>query len=251
MAASAAGAEPRIARAALILAGGDLSKIIHHARETRELSAMIRALPESQQVELQQKLAAVDPLCAAEQLQPRARAGKVLMINAAEDEVIPRDCTERLAAALGVSDRVVWLDGLGHYTAMAVLPQALNQTADFFAQDLPPGVKPAEAVTPRQTPQQRIAGVLLQVAQMIGADPQPGRSHMLDAAAEATLPDGQRVRRGAAIPSRPRSQVPAARRRLEARRRHLGPRRLSVDGPERGNRLCGRAAGRQRSRAIR
>ena len=39
IAASAAGAEPRIHRAGLILAGGDLLPIIHHARETRSRSA--------------------------------------------------------------------------------------------------------------------------------------------------------------------------------------------------------------------
>ncbi len=46
------------------------------------------------------------------------------MLNAAEDEVIPRQCTVKLAEALGIADRVVWFDGLGHYTAMAELPRA-------------------------------------------------------------------------------------------------------------------------------
>ena len=42
IAATAAGAEPRLYRAGLILSGGDLLTIIHHARETRPLSEMIR-----------------------------------------------------------------------------------------------------------------------------------------------------------------------------------------------------------------
>ena len=63
--------------------------------------------------------------------------GRVLMINAGEDEVIPRACTEKLASALGIQDHVVWLDGLGHYTALAALPKALKTAVDFFAQDLP------------------------------------------------------------------------------------------------------------------
>jgi hypothetical protein len=35
------------------------------------------------------------------------------MINAAQDEVIPRQCTEKLAEALGIKDRVIWFEGLG------------------------------------------------------------------------------------------------------------------------------------------
>ena len=65
------------------------------------------------------------------------------MINAAEDEVIPRACTEKLAAAMEMGDRVVWIQGLGHYTSMAELPRVLKATAEFFAQDLPPGVQAA------------------------------------------------------------------------------------------------------------
>ena len=55
--------------------------------------------------------------------------------------MIPRACTEKLANALGIGDRVVWLEGLGHYTAIAELPRALRMTADFFAQDLPEEVE--------------------------------------------------------------------------------------------------------------
>ncbi len=139
--ASAAGAEPRIHRAGLILAGGDLLTIIHHARETRDLSKMIRSLPPAERADVEADIAAADPLKFAPALRQRAQAGRVLMINAADDEVIPRACTEKLAKALGISDRVVWLEGLGHYTAIAELPRALKMTADFFARDLPEKVK--------------------------------------------------------------------------------------------------------------
>ena len=53
VAASAAGSEPRLARAALTLAGGDLLHIIHHARETRALSRMIRSLPSEQRADVE------------------------------------------------------------------------------------------------------------------------------------------------------------------------------------------------------
>ena len=42
LAATAAGQEPRIARAVLLLAGGDLLPIVHHARETRTLSETLQ-----------------------------------------------------------------------------------------------------------------------------------------------------------------------------------------------------------------
>ena len=47
IAATAAGAEPRLYRAGLILSGGDLRQIIYHARETRPLAEMLQKLPRS------------------------------------------------------------------------------------------------------------------------------------------------------------------------------------------------------------
>ena len=185
MAATAAEYEPRLSRAMLILAGGDLMKIIRHARETRDLNALIASLPADEKAEVEKIIAEVDPLHFADRLRDRARLGKVLMVNASEDEVIPRACTERLAAALGVSDRVQWLDGLGHYTAMAELPQVLQETAAFFAEDLPPGTKvtaPAAGYNPVQ--------VLLAIAQagigLLTSEPNPGHCHLADVEISAT-----------------------------------------------------------------
>ena len=137
IAATAIGGEPRLHRAALLLAGGDLLDIINHARETRPIVEMLARLPPAGRAAIEAKLTQVDPLRFAPAVRNRARAGRVLMINASQDEVVPRRCTEKLAEALGIADRVVWLEGLGHYTALAELPRALRITADFFAQDLP------------------------------------------------------------------------------------------------------------------
>jgi dienelactone hydrolase len=181
IAASAAGAEPRLGRAALILSGGDLLNIIHHARETRPLSVMIGRLPPAERSDLEAKLEAVDPLRFAPALRGRAQNGKVLMINAAEDEVIPRACTEKLAQALGLEDRVTWLEGLGHYTAMAELPHALRTTAEFFAQDLPADAQaatPAPPVDPN--PLQRLVAVLQQAITILVSEPAPGQCHFVD-----------------------------------------------------------------------
>ena len=117
--------------------------IVHHARETRTLSETINRLPPAERAVVEQALIQADPLQYAAGLRQRARQGRVLMINAGEDEVIPRACTEKLASALGIQDRVVWLDGLGHYTALAALPKALKTAVDFFAQDLPADVAAA------------------------------------------------------------------------------------------------------------
>ncbi len=181
IAATAAGAEPRLCRAGLILAGGDLLEIIHHAHETRPLSEMIRRLPPSERAELEAKLQAVDPLRFAPALRERARTGKVLMINAAEDEVIPRPCTEKLARALDLQDRITWLEGLGHYTAMAELPRALRMTAEFFAQDLPEDPPPATAApAAKPTALQQLVSVLQQAITILAAEPAPGRCHFVD-----------------------------------------------------------------------
>jgi dienelactone hydrolase len=179
IAATAAGGEPRINRAALILAGGDLIKIIHHARETRPLSKMILALPSQERRDIERKIAEVDPLRFAAGLKEKARQGKVMMTNAADDEVIPRSCTEKLAGAMEMSDRVVWIQGLGHYTSMAELPRVLKATAEFFAQDLPPGT-PLPVVEKRDTPFQTIAGVLGQAATILQTKPVAGKCHIVD-----------------------------------------------------------------------
>ena len=180
--ATAAGAEPRLYRACLLLAGGDLLPMIHHARESRQLSEMIRKLSPEDRAEVEAKLAEVDPLRFAPALRDRAQAGRVLMINAAEDEVLPRQCTEKLAEALGIADRVVWLEGLGHYTALAEMPRALRTTADFFAEDLPDGANrgPAETAAAEPTALERLASVMQQAIAMVTAEPDSGRCHLVD-----------------------------------------------------------------------
>ena len=194
VAAGAAGGETRIHRAALLLAGGDVLTIIHSARETRPLSETIKALPAEERTALEEKIKAVDPLKFASGLRDRAQKGQVLMINAMEDEVIPKRCTEKLADALAIPDKIVWLDGLGHYTAMAELPFALKTTADFFAHDLPPGVVPPSAA-PRASEMKKLAGVMQQAATLLAEKPVPGKYHGVELQFSAT-PGGQQPLEG-------------------------------------------------------
>lgn len=193
VAATAAGQDQRLFRAVLILSGGDLHHIIHHARETRNLSRMIRSMPLPERSKLEREIEAVDPLRHAAGLRDRATGGRVLMINATEDRTIAPSCTRKLASALGIADRVVWLQGLGHYTAMAALPDALRQTADFFARDLPPGTKPPDRSAAVGTARQRVVSMLQQAGAFLVAEPKPGRCHFIDLELSATLRDGQQI----------------------------------------------------------
>jgi dienelactone hydrolase len=194
-AATAAAEEPRISRAALILAGGDLESIIHHAGETRDLSELIRRLPAVKKTAVDAAILAVDPLQHAADLRDRAQHGRVLMVNATEDTVIPPACTVKLASALGIANSVVWLDGLGHYTAMAELPRVLRTTVAFFAEDMPEGVA---VEPPKDRPRSAVevlAGMIYQAATLVVTDPQPGRCQFLDVAFSAT-PKGERTIEG-------------------------------------------------------
>jgi dienelactone hydrolase len=189
VAATTGGIEPRFHRVMLVLAGGDLNRIIHHAEETESLSQLIKQLPSEQRARLEKAIDAVDPLRHAPGLRQRARQGRVLMVNAAEDEVIPPECTKKLAAELGISDRVKWLDGLGHYTTMAELPQVLATAVDFFGRDLPPGVEMPRPAPPSRTPLEVAATLIRELFTFAAFDPEPGHCHFVDFALSAT-PDG-------------------------------------------------------------
>lgn len=181
VAATAAASEPRIARAGLVLAGGDLLSIIHGCSETRKLSETIKRLPVGEAAKLEKAITAIDPLTAAPGLRSRAIAGRVLMINAGADEVIPPACARKLADALGIADRIVWLDGLGHYTALATLPQTLRQTVEFFAQDLPANARTASTTGTASDPVKTILAIASQAISLASSPPAEGRCHRIDA----------------------------------------------------------------------
>lgn len=180
VAASAAADEPRLGRAMLVLAGGDLRAIIDHAEETRQLSETLRRLPEAEQLAVERALAAVDPLTHAEKLRGRAAQGRVMMVNAGADEVVPRRSTEQLAEALGLTGRVVWLEGLGHYTAMAAMPDMLQKTVAFFGEDLPPEARRSKETAAAPTAVQVALGFVREVGRILGESPEENRCHVAD-----------------------------------------------------------------------
>ena len=61
----------------------------------------------------------------------KVRGRRILMLNAAEDEVIPRACTESLWQALGQPEIVWW--NAGHYSAAQYIFEGLARTVRFFA----------------------------------------------------------------------------------------------------------------------
>lgn len=189
--ATAAGMEPRLTKAVPILAGGDLFQLLMTCRETTPLRAAIEQLSDEQQHALAKAVEAVDPLTHAAELKRRAQAGQVLMINAAEDEIIPRESTVKLAEALGIAEKVVWLKGLGHYSAIAALPQILKTMVAYFAVDLPPDAHPESAATPGPTPLKTLSGLLAQANTFLSVEPKPGSSQLLDLEIQTTGKDGK------------------------------------------------------------
>jgi len=194
LAGTSAGLDPRIARAVLLLSGGDLLPIIYHARETRPLAETINHLAAAERAEVVHALVEADPVQHAAGLRDRAQQGRVLMINAGEDEVIPRACTEKLATALGIRDHVVWLDGLGHYTALAALPRAMKMAVDFFARDLPADAARPPVDLAAQSPRQKLVQLLKQCWSLAGVEPAAGHCHLADLEIQVIPKNGKEIK---------------------------------------------------------
>ncbi|HTF57348.1 MAG TPA: acetylxylan esterase [Planctomycetota bacterium] len=122
-----AGVEPRFTRTVLVVGGGDLpAMVLHESRETREMRQ--RLLDGGWTAEkLKPILEPIEPLTFAGRVDP----GSVLLINAENDDVIPKECTERLWIAMG-GPRINWIKA-NHYSIAFALPQILNQSAEHLA----------------------------------------------------------------------------------------------------------------------
>jgi dienelactone hydrolase len=125
-AALAAGAEPRIKNVCLLLAGGDVGQASWDAAELRPVRERWLAQGGTRE-EYFELLRVVDPVTYA----AAARGKRILMLNAASDEVIPRPCTESLWKALGEPE-ICWYSG-GHYSVMRHIFGVLLRVPHFFA----------------------------------------------------------------------------------------------------------------------
>jgi dienelactone hydrolase len=119
-------AEPRLQNGCLLLAGGDIARV---AWESPELDRIRRRWSEEggNREQFQALLQTVDPVIYAE----NARDRRILMLNADQDEIIPRACTESLWRAFGEPE-IVWYPG-GHYSVARFLPNAISRATQFFA----------------------------------------------------------------------------------------------------------------------
>ena len=126
----AATAEPRLANVCLLLAGGDLGRIAWESKELAKVREAWMAKGGSRD-EFLATLSAVDPV----RYGTNVRGRRVLMMNARDDEVVPRACTEALWESFGRPD-IHWYPG-GHYSVAIHLLNALQKTANFFAPPKP------------------------------------------------------------------------------------------------------------------
>ncbi len=123
----AATAEPRIKNVCLLLAGGSIAQAGWDSKQTRPLREQWLAQGKTRE-EFEDILRVVDPVTYA----ASARGKRILMLNATDDEVIPRACTDALWTALG-QPKIKWYSG-GHFSVARHLFGALWQVGRFFAE---------------------------------------------------------------------------------------------------------------------
>ncbi len=122
-----AAAEPRFSKVCPLLAGGDLCAVMRDSQERHFVAARERWAADGKPLDgVLELIKTVDP-CTYQ----LAREGrKVLMLNASNDEVIPRACTDKLWESFG-RPPIVWYD-CGHYSAALHVLDALAQVGAFF-----------------------------------------------------------------------------------------------------------------------
>lgn len=123
--------EPRIRAGAVLLAGGDLPRVLVESDEPR--IARWRAERGLDPAALGARLAAEvesDPLLLA----PAVDARRLLVVQARFDAAVPAACQERLWEALGRPER--WVLPTGHRSAGVYLPWLVPLLVEFFQERL-------------------------------------------------------------------------------------------------------------------
>ncbi|MCS6950939.1 MAG: alpha/beta fold hydrolase [bacterium] len=106
-----AGVDERVQAPILIVAGGDWGYLFRHSQhptavQLREKHADLFQNPQK----MNEVFGPVDPVNWVARIAPRP----LLMINGNGDNIVPRECTERLFAAAREPKEIVWLEG-GHF----------------------------------------------------------------------------------------------------------------------------------------
>ena len=121
----AAGIDGTFSHVLPILSGGDIAALTFYTRETHTLAQRLLER-KIDQTRLAALLAPVEPLNFASRIDPST----CLMINASQDEVIPRKLTDRLRMAMGQPPQL-WVTA-GHYSAIFYMMQIRQTAAAFF-----------------------------------------------------------------------------------------------------------------------
>ena len=124
----AATAEPRLTKICPLLAGGDIAGI---AWESPQLAKVRKRWVEQggNRETLVELMKTIDPVTYGKNVQGR----KILMLNARQDEVIPRHCTDALWHSFGEPE-IIWYDA-GHYTAIKHINDCMRRVSTFFQPD--------------------------------------------------------------------------------------------------------------------
>ena len=169
--------EPRINRAYLSLVAGDLKQVILNARETRDLRAFLENASEDEQQRIWDSAWQQDPLNAVPQLKELAKEGRLRMVRAENDEIMPPECSLKLFDAIGYPESQICLPGMGHYSAMAGLTGIMDDLTAFFAEDMPTGWTPPVR-TNSVTAVSLLGNLLKDLSAFLIAQPKDGCSHM-------------------------------------------------------------------------
>ena len=131
------GQDDRIERAAFVLGGGGIRELLRlPQKETRTIVKLLKDASPEKREKAYKVLDEMDPLNYAEKLQARAAAGKIVMYNAEKDELVIPSSSLALAKAMHLPDaQHHWFAGLGHYSAIAQLPNMLGDLGVFFGVD--------------------------------------------------------------------------------------------------------------------
>lgn len=121
----AATAEPRLHNVCLLLAGGDIGRVAWESPEVAEVREYWIKKGGSRDAFFA-LMKEVDPVTYAASMRGR----RILMLNATDDEVIPRACTESLWKAFGEPE-IVWYSG-GHYSVGRHIFDAMVRVTQFF-----------------------------------------------------------------------------------------------------------------------
>ena len=124
--AGTAALDHRFNRAAIVLAGGGLADVLlADSPETQAATERLLAAGHTREG-LREKLARIDPLTYA----PHMGADRALLINADEDEVVPRESSLALARAIG-TERHLWYSGT-HVGVILHIVDILAQSRRFL-----------------------------------------------------------------------------------------------------------------------